>query len=127
MSGLLLLAALLCGLIAMHGLQPTTGPLPAASVLAPPAVQAGDRAMPMAGTHGRHGDAPGFPHQEHGGGEVCLTFLPGGPVLPLLLVIAGAGGLLTAPIRPLAQPFPPRGPTARPRGPTRAQLCVIRV
>ncbi|MEU6428525.1 DUF6153 family protein [Microbispora sp. NPDC046973] len=127
LSGLLLLAAVLCGLLAMHGLQPSPGPLPTPSVLALHSAQTDHSAMPMAGTRDRHGDTPGSPHQGHGGGQVCLALLLAGSVLLLLLVIVGAGRFGAPPSRLFLQSFLPRGPTARPRGPTLAQLCVIRV
>lgn len=127
LSGLLLLAAVLCGLLAMHGLQPSPGPLPTPSVLALHSAQSDHSAMPTAGSHDRHSGEPSSPHQGHGGGQVCLAFLLAGWVLLLLLVIVGAGGFGAPPIRLFLRSFLPRGPTARPRGPTLAQLCVIRV
>ncbi|GLX11353.1 hypothetical protein Misp03_82790 [Microbispora sp. NBRC 16548] len=127
LSGLLLLAAVLCGLLAMHGLQPSPGPLPTPSVLALHSAQTGDSAMPMAGPHDRHGDGPGSPHPGHGGGQVCLALLLAGSVLLLFLVMVAAGRIFAPPIRLFLRALLPRGPTARPRGPTLAQLCVIRV
>ncbi|WP_414626030.1 DUF6153 family protein [Microbispora rosea] len=127
LSGLLLLAAVLCGLLAMHGLQPSPGPLPTSSILALHSAQSDHSAMPTAGSHDRHSGESSSPHQGHGGGQVCLAFLLAGWVLLLLLVIVGAGRFGAPPIRLFLQSFLPRGPTARPRGPTLAQLCVIRV
>ncbi|MGW5266592.1 DUF6153 family protein [Microbispora sp. NPDC004025] len=127
LSGLLLLAAVLCGLLAMHGLQPSPGPLPTPNVLALHSAQSDHSAMPMAGSHDRHSDEPSSPHQGHGGGQVCLALLLGGSVLLLLLVMVGAGRFGASPIRLLLQSFLPCGPTGRPRGPTLTQLCVIRV
>lgn len=126
MSGLLLLAAVLCGLLAMHGLQPSPGPLPIPSVLALHSAHADHSAMPTAGPDDRHSDEPGSPHQGHGGGQVCLALLLAGSLLLLLLVVS-AGRFGPSPIRLIVQSFLPHGPTARPRGPTLTQLCVIRV
>ncbi|MGI5158666.1 DUF6153 family protein [Microbispora sp. CA-102843] len=127
LGGLLLLAAVLCGLLAMHGLQPSPGPLPTPSVLALHSAQTDDPAMPTAGPHDRHGDEPSSPHQGHGGGQVCLALLLAGTVLLLFLVVMGAGRFAAPSSRLFLQSFLPRGPTARPRWPTLTQLCVIRV
>lgn len=124
-GGLLLLAAVLFGLFAMHGLQPSPGPVAAPSVLTLQAGHAGspDTAMPL---DMRHDSGPSTPYDGHGGGQVCLAFLLAGAVLLLLLVMMAANRCVPAPIR-FVIPALPRGPTARPRGPSLAQLCVIRV
>lgn len=123
----MLLAAVLCGLLAMHGLQPSPGPVPAPSVLALHSAHSDDSGMPMATSDTRHGSGQSSPHDGHGGGQVCLAFLLAGSVLLLLLVIAVMSRYMVPPGRPFLNQSLPRGPTARPRGPTLAQLCVIRV
>ncbi|GAA0401832.1 hypothetical protein GCM10009530_62130 [Microbispora corallina] len=122
-----LLAAVLGGLLAMHGLQPSPGPVPTPSVLALHSGHANGFGMPMPADT-RHGDGKRSPHDGHGGGQVCLAFLLAGLLLLLLLlVMAAVSRFIALPIRPFLRPFLPRGPTARPRGPTLTQLCVIRV
>ncbi|MBP2706139.1 hypothetical protein JOL79_20220 [Microbispora sp. RL4-1S] len=125
LSGLLLLAAVLCGLFAMHGVQPSPGPVAAPSVLTVDPGHAVGAAMPMASGDG-HGDGRSLPHDGHGGGQVCLALLLAGSALLLLLVVTAAGFAVPS-ARPFLRAFLPRGPTARPRGPTLARLCVIRV
>ncbi|MFI7537862.1 DUF6153 family protein [Streptosporangium sp. NPDC049376] len=126
LSGLLLVAAVLCGLIVMHGLQPSPGPAPAPSVLAMGLDHdygAGGAMSPDSRRHDGHG---GSSHNGHAGGQVCLAFPATGAALVLLAVVTVLGGAAPASARPLLRRLP-RGPTARPRGPTLAQLCVIRV
>ncbi|MER7131811.1 DUF6153 family protein [Streptosporangium saharense] len=111
LGGLLLVAAVLCGLIVMHGLQPSPGPAPVPSVLA---------------MGSGHGDAPSDSHEGHAGGQVCLAFLVAGTALLLFALVMVLGWPAPVSARPPTRE-PPRGPTGRPRGPTLAQLCVIRV
>ncbi|MEV4090786.1 hypothetical protein [Streptosporangium saharense] len=101
----------MCGLIVMHGLQPSPGPVPAPSVLA---------------MGSGHGDVPSDSHEGHAGGQVCLAFLAAGAALPLFALVMVLGWSAPVPPRPSTR-WLPRGPTGRPRGPTLAQLCVIRV
>ncbi|WP_420813737.1 DUF6153 family protein [Microbispora catharanthi] len=126
-SGLLLLAAVLCGLFAMHGLQPSPGPLSAPSILTLHTAHTGDSGMPTAATDTRHDGGQSFPHDGHSGSQVCLAFLLAGSVLLLLFVTAAMSRFVALPARLLLQRSIPHGPTVRPRGPTLAQLCVIRV
>ncbi|WP_396706937.1 DUF6153 family protein [Microbispora sp. H10836] len=126
-SGLLLLAAVLCGLFAMHGLQPSPGPLPAPSVLTLHSPHMGDSGMPMAATDTGPDGGQSSPHDGHGGSQVCLAFLLAGSVLLLLFVAVAMSHFVALPTRLLLQRLLPRGPAIRPRGPTLAQLCVIRV
>ncbi|MET8158293.1 DUF6153 family protein [Sphaerisporangium sp. NPDC005289] len=116
-----LLCALVAGLFAMHGLQPTPGPTEMASVWTmhvshdgmpsyTPGSDAHDRQMPT--------------HDGHGGGEVCLALL-----LMAALVFFVARALGTRPGIDSLVPgglVPRAGPMLLPRGPTLAQLCVLR-
>jgi hypothetical protein len=124
LGGLLLLAAVVCGLLAMHGLQPSPGPVSAPSVFALNIGYAGGTAMPMS-VDGGHDSGQTSPHDGHGGGQVCLAFLLAGAVLLLLLMTAGQRSSQLS-IRFNWQALP-RTPTARPRGPTLAQLSVLRL
>ncbi|MEU6409217.1 DUF6153 family protein [Microbispora sp. NPDC046933] len=125
LGGLLLVAAVLCGLVAMHGMQPSPGPAPAPSVLAMGLDHAVGAGTPMS-LDNRHQDGHGSSHNGHAGGQVCLAFPAAGTALVLLAVATVLGWAVPASIRPLRGRMP-LGPTARPRGPTLAQLCVIRV
>ncbi|MFF4411690.1 DUF6153 family protein [Streptosporangium sp. NPDC001559] len=116
LGGPLLVAAVLCGLIVMHGVQPSPGPAPAPSVLTMGLGHASGAGAPMSDPS----------HESHMGGQVCLAFLLTGAALLLLAAVAVLGRPVPTRARPLVRGLP-RGPTARPRGPTLAQLCVIRV
>ncbi|MEU1877016.1 DUF6153 family protein [Streptosporangium sp. NPDC020072] len=116
LGGLLLVAAVLCGLIVMHGVQPSPGPAPTASVLTMGFGPASGAGAPM----------PDSSHEGHMGGQVCLAFLLTGAALLLLAAVTVLGRPVPTRARSLVRGLP-RGPTARPRGPTLAQLCVIRV
>ncbi|MFD0889273.1 hypothetical protein ACFQ08_32465, partial [Streptosporangium algeriense] len=85
LGGLLLAVAVLCGLIVMHGVQPSPGPAPAPSVLA------------MGLDHDYGAGAPASPdghgssHESHMGGQVCLAFLLTGVALLLLAAVTVLG------------------------------------
>ncbi|MFC0554484.1 DUF6153 family protein [Planotetraspora thailandica] len=123
LGGLLMLAAVVCGLFAMHGLQPSPGPVAAPSVFAD---LGHDHALPMPMSPGaQHDGGSPAPHDGHGGGQVCLAFLLAGAVL--LLMTAASGHRWEQPaVRSRGQAL--RHPVLmRPRGPTLAQLSVLRL
>jgi hypothetical protein len=115
----ILLCAVVAGLFAMHGMQPTPGPTTVASVFAMH-VQHDD--MPSNGTKGHDPQMPS--HDGHGGGEVCLALLVMGALI--LLAVRTLGASLDSRFTLFGQLVPRTGLIVLPRGPTLAQLCVLR-
>ncbi|GGK74478.1 hypothetical protein Sme01_33980 [Sphaerisporangium melleum] len=118
----ILLCALVAGLFAMHGLQPTPGPaeMPVVWTMrvvqdgmpsyAPGASDAHDRQMPA--------------HDGHGGGEVCLGLLL---MVALTFLVARALGTSRGLEPRVLGRLVPRATSAPlARGPTLTQLCVLR-
>ncbi|WP_372500360.1 DUF6153 family protein [Sphaerisporangium perillae] len=120
-AGPILLCAVVAGLFAMHGVQPTPGPTEMAGVLTMHVSQKGMPSdVPVGDDHDRQMPA----HDGHGGGEVCLALL----LIAALAFLAGRA-LGTSPgIDPpvLGGLVPRARPRVLPRGPTLAQLCVLR-
>lgn len=105
----LLLAALLTGLLGMHGLQATSSPL---HHHAAPAASSADLSM----TDGGHGGTVA-----HHVDEICLALL----VLALLLFTAVLGGVL--PLRRASGFSSGRRAPPRARPPSLHQLSVLRI
>jgi hypothetical protein len=118
-----MVAAVLCGLVAMHGLQPSSVPHSIPGVVA---------VSPHHGGIAADSPAPGraqvinkaCPHGGHAGGEVCLASIAAGT---LLLLLGVAAGHPDRPLIPSGRSAPPRRPSIHPRAPTLEQLSVLRM
>lgn len=135
MGGLLLVAALFTGLLAMHGLQSTQSPLSASGL---PGVHTA-RSGPMPDVVPTHvsngvgvgvgatidGSSGGLPVHRHPGGEVCLGLFAATWLLMLLIVAFG----LRPGRRGVARPRRPRRFAPGRSPPTRSifQLAVLRL
>ncbi|MBB5625611.1 DUF6153 family protein [Sphaerisporangium krabiense] len=129
-AGPVLLCAIVIGLFAMHGIQPTPGPvrMPGVLTLHDGGTMTSGREMAVVGAHSptkagaRDGQMPG--HGGHGGGEVCLALLLAGL---LVFFVGGAlGACLSVQAAVGGGVVPRAGPRVLPRGPTLARLCVLR-
>ncbi|OPG08081.1 hypothetical protein B1L11_29165 [Microbispora sp. GKU 823] len=116
LGGLLLVAAVMCGLLTMHGIQPSPGPAPVPSVLAMELGHAAGTGMPMSLDSHRQ-DGHGSSHDGHSGGQVCLAFLLAGVGLTLVAVVTVLGWAVPMSKRPLLlrlRAGPPPVPEDRP-------------
>ncbi|MCW2882437.1 MAG: hypothetical protein JWQ95_6537 [Sphaerisporangium sp.] len=119
MAGPILLCAVVAGLFAMHGVQPTPGPTAVASVLT---MHVNQEDMPSNAAKSHDPQMPS--HDGHGGGEICLALLLIGALV--FLVARALGESLRAHLAVFGGLVPRAGPMVLPRGPTLAQLCVLR-